>query len=127
MPLAPPRHPIDVEVGANIRRIRHARRMSQGALAVAVKLTFQQIQKYESGANRVSASKLVGIATGLGCTTGDLLPEAGPVSAGDSARLVRAMRPHLIDKLSRLPAEALRALETTADIILGVGPAGEGT
>jgi transcriptional regulator with XRE-family HTH domain len=60
-----PRHPIDVSVGANIRRTRKARGVSQQALAEAVGITFQQIQKYESGANRVSASRLWTIANTL--------------------------------------------------------------
>lgn len=59
------RHPIDMAVGARIRLTRKARGVSQQALAEVVGLTFQQIQKYESGANRVSASKLAEIASFL--------------------------------------------------------------
>jgi transcriptional regulator with XRE-family HTH domain len=50
--------PIDVHVGANIRIFRLAKGFSQTALGDAVGVTFQQIQKYESGANRVSSSRL---------------------------------------------------------------------
>lgn len=59
------RHPVDMAVGARIRLTRKARGVSQQALAESVGLTFQQIQKYESGANRVSASKLAEIASVL--------------------------------------------------------------
>lgn len=68
--------PIDVEVGARIRAQRHAAGISQSRVAEAIGLTFQQIQKYERGANRVSASMLVRIAKVLDVPAGSLLGEA---------------------------------------------------
>ncbi len=59
------RHPVDVQVGTNIRKFRKLMGKSQQDLADATGLTFQQIQKYEGGANRVSASKLHEISVGL--------------------------------------------------------------
>lgn len=59
-------HPVDVHVG---KRIRHRRWMlgtTQQQLAEAVGIKFQQIQKYETGMNRVSASRLWDIAQTLG-------------------------------------------------------------
>ena len=50
--------PIDVYVGSRLRAERLKRRLSQAALAEALDLTFQQVQKYEKGTNRISASKL---------------------------------------------------------------------
>jgi transcriptional regulator with XRE-family HTH domain len=50
--------PIDVHVGARIRLRRTLLGMSQEQLGEALGLTFQQVQKYERGANRVSASRL---------------------------------------------------------------------
>lgn len=58
-------HPTDVLVGNRIRQRRALLGMSQTALGKAVGLTFQQIQKYERGANRASASKLYEFATVL--------------------------------------------------------------
>ena len=49
-------NPIDVHVGQRIRQRRTLLGMSQEKLAEAIGLTFQQVQKYEHGANRVSAS-----------------------------------------------------------------------
>jgi len=72
--------PIDVAVGARIRLARKTLRMSQQALAEAVGITFQQIQKYERGANRVSASMLVKIAQTLGTPVAELF------GANDGAR-----------------------------------------
>ena len=70
------RDPVDVSVGARIRLTRKMRGWSQQALAEAIGVSFQQVQKYESGANRVSASMLVRIAAALGVPVADLF---GPV------------------------------------------------
>ena len=54
--------PIDVHVGSRIRSLRQSLRLSQTTLGNKLGITFQQIQKYENGANRVSASALYRIA-----------------------------------------------------------------
>lgn len=59
-------HAVDVHVGLRVRARRRMIQQSQEALAMAVGLSFQQIQKYERGANRVSASMLVKIAAAQG-------------------------------------------------------------
>ena len=51
-------HPVDVHVGSAIRKLRRDAGMTQQQLAEMVGIKFQQIQKYETGANRVSASRL---------------------------------------------------------------------
>ena len=51
-------NPVDIHVGRRIRLRRTLMGMSQEKLGTAVTLTFQQIQKYESGANRVGSSRL---------------------------------------------------------------------
>jgi len=58
---------VDKHVGLKIRARRKVLGVSQSALADALGLTFQQVQKYERGANRVSASKLFQIAAHLRC------------------------------------------------------------
>jgi transcriptional regulator with XRE-family HTH domain len=58
-------NPIDVHVGNRIRLRRTLLGMSQETLADALGVTFQQIQKYEKGANRVSSSRLMDIAGAL--------------------------------------------------------------
>lgn len=55
-------HPVDRHVGLRIRMRRKEMGVSQERLAEALGITFQQVQKYERGANRVSASKLWEIA-----------------------------------------------------------------
>jgi transcriptional regulator with XRE-family HTH domain len=70
--------PIDVAVGARIRLLRKLRGLSQQALAEAAGVTFQQIQKYERGANRVSASMLSRIAGALDTPVAEMFGESGP-------------------------------------------------
>jgi transcriptional regulator with XRE-family HTH domain len=58
--------PVDVHVGTRIRTRRLLLGMNQERLAHALGLTFQQVQKYEGGSNRVSASRLAQVAEVLG-------------------------------------------------------------
>ncbi len=60
------KHPVDVHVGKRIRHRRWMNGTTQQQLAEAVGIKFQQIQKYETGMNRVSASRLWDIANVLG-------------------------------------------------------------
>ena len=58
--------PIDVRFGKLLRMVRNARGLSQGKLGAMNGLTFQQIQKYERGLNRVSISRFMHMANSLG-------------------------------------------------------------
>ena len=58
-------NPVDVHVGLQVRLRRKELKISQEKLAETLGLTFQQVQKYERGANRISASKLYEIARTL--------------------------------------------------------------
>lgn len=51
-------HPVDVHVGRKLKMARAAQRMSQTDVAKKLGLSFQQIQKYEIGSNRIAASRL---------------------------------------------------------------------
>jgi transcriptional regulator with XRE-family HTH domain len=64
---------IDVEVGQRIKVQRQAASLSQTALADGLGVTFQQVQKYEKGVNRVGAGRLTKIAHVLGVPIGTLL------------------------------------------------------
>ena len=63
------KHEIDIQVGKRLRQARWLQKMTQQQLADQVGCKFQQIQKYETGANRISASRLVMI-----CRAMDLVP-----------------------------------------------------
>jgi transcriptional regulator with XRE-family HTH domain len=58
--------PVDMLVGRNIRILRQDRGMSQTALGRKIDVTFQQVQKYENGTNRVGSGRLFKIASILG-------------------------------------------------------------
>jgi transcriptional regulator with XRE-family HTH domain len=94
-------NPVDVHVGARIRTRRLLIGMNQETLARALGLTFQQVQKYEGGANRVSASRLSQIAEILGVPISyffnDLEPEGAEPSLRDLEARERLQRPETID------------------------------
>ncbi|HZR90538.1 MAG TPA: helix-turn-helix domain-containing protein [Bradyrhizobium sp.] len=75
--------PLDAVVGAKIRVLRISRGLSQSDLADHIGVTFQQVQKYEKGANRVGASRLSQIANVLGVSVGELF-EQPRQRAGDA-------------------------------------------
>ncbi len=68
--------PLDAKVGAKIRILRVARGLSQSDLADKIGVTFQQVQKYEKGANRVGASRLSQIAAVLDVSVGELFEQS---------------------------------------------------
>ncbi|EYR84213.1 helix-turn-helix domain-containing protein [Shinella sp. DD12] len=82
-------NPIDVEVGSKIRLRRLLVGMSQQELAAQLGVTFQQVQKYEKGTNRVSASRLQQIATIFRVPPsfffGEVMAGAAPEPGGDAA------------------------------------------
>jgi transcriptional regulator with XRE-family HTH domain len=72
---------VDETVGARIRILRKRRKMSQSELGKALGVTFQQVQKYENGMNRVSASRLHLVATALKVPITDLFDDASATSS----------------------------------------------
>jgi transcriptional regulator with XRE-family HTH domain len=80
--------PLDSVVGAKIRIFRTNRGLSQTALAEAIGVTFQQVQKYESGTNRVGAGRLSRIAVVLGVSIGQLFESSEDADAASPFRLL---------------------------------------
>jgi len=93
--------PIDVQVGARVRTRRLLIGMNQETLANALGLTFQQVQKYEGGANRVSASRLSQIAEILDVPIAyffsDLEPADGGLDAHEAEQRERMQRAETIE------------------------------
>jgi transcriptional regulator with XRE-family HTH domain len=81
-------NPIDVHVGSRIRLRRTLLGISQERLAEAIRLTFQQVQKYEKGMNRVSSSRLYDLARILDVPLSYFFEE---MSAGVSAQTPSAL------------------------------------
>jgi transcriptional regulator with XRE-family HTH domain len=80
--------PQDIELGRRIKLRRVEQQISQSALALALGVTFQQVQKYEAGVNRVGASRLQLIATALDVPMTFFYDDA---SAGKRAREVDSL------------------------------------
>ena len=118
-----PRSPVsaDVDMGERIRARRIEQKMSQQELAAFLGVSFQQIQKYEKGLNRVNANRLVVIASALKMPTEDfhqsdeILPDVSSlidVNSKDAMRMIRAWT-RIKDQATRRQAVAL--VETIAD------------
>lgn len=72
--------PFDIALGSRVRAQRMLIGMSQKALATAMAVSFQQLQKYESGENRMSANKVYLAAAALRVTVGHLMGEPAPAA-----------------------------------------------
>jgi len=103
--------PVDIAVGARIRVRRQALGMSQSDLSGGLNLTFQQIQKYERGTNRVSASMLVKIAAILETSVAALVGEDGADSVDPTvlAQFATKGAAALVKALAEIEDEKVRA------------------
>lgn len=108
--------PMDIALGAAVRIRRRTIGLSQEALADQCGVSFQQIQKYENGANRISFSRLVQIARALKCRVTDLMDVLdGPdrETTTDLDMLTRMRTPGALELLvayERLAPEARSSL-----------------
>jgi transcriptional regulator with XRE-family HTH domain len=125
--------PFDVMVGARVRLTRRLRGISQEKLAQACGLTFQQVQKYEKGTNRISCSMLKRISECLQTPMAELLGEddAAPRStnwpmlaepmvqelteafAAIKSRALKRRVLHLLHELAEQPPQAEQAKHAT--------------
>lgn len=87
MPNLGERDDIDAYVGSRISLRRSAMGLSQTALARQLGVSFQQVQKYETGTNRISASRLHRVAMILGTPVETFIPAPEREAAGDGAVL----------------------------------------
>ena len=98
---------VDVGVGLRIKQRRKDLSISQEKLGEALGVSFQQIQKYEKGMNRVSASSLKTISEFLGTHTGYFYgtethaPQPGFAESGDGFDVVKMLRDPELKELSR--------------------------
>lgn len=81
--------PVDVYVGNKVRERRLLMGLSQESLAKLIGLTFQQIQKYERGTNRISVSRLVDICNALKVPVEYFLEETLASAAANSSKLIK--------------------------------------
>ena len=124
LPLLPTRtsRPADEAIGARIRARRNLMGMSLEKLGDAVGLTYQQVQKYEKGTNRISASRLQQIAAAIGVSTVFLLGEDGGAGEGgpDYASLMTRDGIDLLRSYHRIQdAQARRHILGLARLLAG--------
>ena len=119
--------PVDVHVGAQIRLRRREMKISQGDLGASCGVTFQQVQKYENGQNRISASALYQVAAALHCEPGDLFPPRDDQEPAESSTISRALGlvPEVL-LIPELPAGARRVLGLMITALRGVTDKEEG-
>lgn len=105
---------IEIVIGSKIREARVMRGLSQEKLSEALGLTFQQVQKYEKGTNRVAVSTLLVIANALQVKPLDLIPEyEGPeFTLPEIGTEHRQQATEIALRLSKLPPPVSRALMT---------------
>ena len=103
--------PYDIEVGRRIRARRIERQMSQTELAYRLGLTFQQVQKYEKGTNRVAVGRLKRIAQILEAPIPYFFDESDDTQA-DSAVILESVNSapalRLVRAYSRIQSKTLR-------------------
>ena len=108
--------PVDIAIGGRIRTRREELRITQAQLAAGAGVTFQQIQKYERGANRVSGSMLVAIAAALDTSVGWLVGEEGGLAeAADEVISALALTGgvDLLEAFAAIPQASARAALVT--------------
>jgi transcriptional regulator with XRE-family HTH domain len=98
---------IDIAVGRNVRIWRMAKGLSQAQLAHRLGVTFQQVQKYEVGSNRIGTGRLVKLAAILG------VPIAALFDGTEGADRARSLLALIADKRAFRLARAFAAIENT--------------
>lgn len=114
------KHPVDAHVGKRIRHRRWMIGMTQQQLADKVGIKFQQIQKYETGMNRVSASRLWDIADSLGVTISfffEGLLEGSPAAQADNDMMADKEALELVRSYYAIPEAQRRRLFDLARVL----------
>jgi transcriptional regulator with XRE-family HTH domain len=116
---------MDIALGAAVRIRRRTIGISQEALAEQCGVSFQQVQKYENGANRISFSRLVQIARALKCRVVDLMDVLdGPdrETTGDLDLLTRMRTPGAVELLAAFEQMAPEARSSLVSLLRAVVP-----
>lgn len=106
---------IDKLVGQRLRWRRRELRLTQEKLGDLLNLTFQQVQKYEKGVNRISAGRLFEVATALGVPIGYFYDGAAEFLPGDTGHMAEDKPASPTPVLSPEAVELVTAFETITD------------
>jgi len=116
--------PLDIEVGQRVRTFRLHKGLSQEKLADQLGITFQQVQKYEKGTNRIGAGRLQRIANVLGIPVSDFFTshkQGGAAPAElfrllDKAAALRLLRAYSRIRQPKVQQAIMRLVESIAGI-----------
>ena len=101
----------DIAIGERIRARRHQIDMSQQELGGSLGVSFQQIQKYEKGVNRLSSGRLIHLANVLQCSVTDLIGGGGkdPIRSTPFSRYAASKEGiAIINAMAKIPSSAVR-------------------
>ena len=106
-------HPIDVHIGRRMRQRRSLLGISQSTLGTAMGVTFQQVQKYERGANRIGATRLYEVARALDVPISFFFENAGALAFRRRSHATAPPRHdretlHLVRDFFRIPDRQVR-------------------
>src|SRR5436190_12308285 len=104
--------PIDIHVGKRIKLRRTLLHISQEQLAGDIGVTFQQVQKYESGHNRVSASRLFDISRVLNCPIAYFFEDIGPETTGVRTTPAARSAEDMAEETADIDADPMQRTET---------------
>ena len=111
---------IDEKLGEKLREIRTMQGHSQSTIAEAIGVTFQQIQKYEKGSNRLSASRMYDLCKFLGITPNDLFVSIDDLEQTPDQTILRRETMELVRTWSHIKnpdakAGLMRIMRTLSD------------
>ena len=101
----------DIAIGERIRGRRNQIEMNQEDLGGALGVSFQQVQKYEKGVNRLSSGRLIQLASALQCSVTDLIGggEKGSIKSTPFSRYAASKEGvAIINAMARIPSLAVR-------------------
>jgi transcriptional regulator with XRE-family HTH domain len=114
--------PVDIAVGKNVRTLRLMKGKTQEAVAKAVGVKFQQIQKVEKGVNRLSAGRIVQLADAIGCHPIDFFKDMSGAEPGevwgkfDTLGDVRVLETFQLIACPKQRARIVELMETLAGV-----------
>ncbi|MBO6837146.1 MAG: helix-turn-helix transcriptional regulator [Alphaproteobacteria bacterium] len=101
-------HPVDVAVGNRVRELRTRAGLSQTDLGLKLGVSFQQVQKYEKGVNRMGASRLIQICEALKVTVNDIFDGIASVTDATDKTLADPEAMRIARDIQRIENESMR-------------------
>ena len=101
----------DIAVGERIRARRNQIQMSQEELGKALGVSFQQVQKYENGRNRITSGRLIQIVVALKCSVTDFIGSGndGPIQSTEFSRYATSKEGvAIINAMANIPSSEVR-------------------